>query len=48
MCREFVEWIQTRKESPIDAQEGRKDLEIVEAAYQSAASGEAVRLPLSD
>ncbi len=45
-CREFVEWIQTDKESPMDAQEGRKDLEIVEAAYRSEMSGEAVCFPL--
>ena len=45
-CREFVDWIQTGKDSPINAHEGRKDLEIVEAAYRSARSAEAVRLPL--
>ena len=45
-CREFVAWIRTGTDSPIDAQEGRKDLEIVEAAYRSARSGEAIRLPL--
>lgn len=45
-CRAFVDWIKTGQDSPIDGQEGRKDLEIVGAAYRSAASGEAVRLPL--
>ena len=45
-CSEFVERIRTGKASPIDAQEGRKDLEIVEAAYRSAKTGQAVRLPL--
>ena len=44
--REFVEWIRTGKSSPLEAREGRMDLEIVEAAYQSAVSGEAIRLPL--
>ena len=45
-CGEFVEWIQTGKDSPVNGYEGRKDLEVVEAAYRSAMSGEAVRLPL--
>ena len=45
-CREFVRWIKSGEDSPINGEEGRKDLEIVEAAYRSAQSGEAVRLPL--
>ena len=45
-CREFVEWIRTGRPSPIDAREGRRDLEIVEAAYRSAESSQAVQLPL--
>lgn len=46
-CRAFVEWIKTGTEGSISGHEGRKDLEVVEAAYRSAQSGEAVRLPLS-
>ena len=45
-CREFVDWIGADRDSPINAIEGRKDLEIVEAGYRSAQSGEAVRLPV--
>jgi predicted dehydrogenase len=45
-CRAFVDWVRSGEDSPIDAREGRKDLEIVEAAYRSAQSGEAVHLPL--
>ena len=45
-CREFVDWIGADRDSPINASEGRKDLEIVDAGYRSAQSGEAVRLPL--
>lgn len=46
VCREYVEWIQTGKDSPIHASESRKDLEIVEAGYLSAQSGQAVELPV--
>jgi len=45
-CREFVEWIRSGKDSPLHARQGRDDLEIVEAAYRSASSGDAVKLPL--
>lgn len=45
-CREFVRWLRTGGPSPIDACEGRRDLEIVEAAYRSAESSQAVHLPL--
>ena len=45
-CREFVRWLESDGDSPIIATEGRKDLEIVEAGYRSAKTGEAVRLPL--
>ena len=45
-CREFVDWVRSGGDSPINGAEGRKDLEIVQAAYRSAESGEAVRLPL--
>ena len=44
-CREFVDWIRMDSQSPISAVEGRKDLEIVEAGYRSAATGQAVQLP---
>ena len=44
-CWEFVEWLRTDRDSPLDAREGRKDLEIVEAAYGSAASRRAIQLP---
>lgn len=42
--REFVDWIRIKRESPIDAVEGRNDLAIVEAAYESARSDRAVRI----
>jgi predicted dehydrogenase len=45
-CREFVDWLREDRDSPLNAREGRKDLEIVVAAYRSAASSGAVRLPL--
>jgi predicted dehydrogenase len=45
-CREFVDWLREDRDSPLDAREGRNDLEIVEAAYRSAACAGAVRLPL--
>lgn len=45
-CRAFVQCLRTGDASAIDAAEGRKDLEIVEAAYRSAQSGQAVQLPI--
>ena len=43
-CREFVDWIRSERDSPISAAQGRKDLEIVEAGYRAAATGQAVRI----
>lgn len=43
-CREFVDWIRSERDSPINAAQGRKDLEVVKAGYRSAATGQAVQI----
>jgi len=44
----IYEWIANNDASPINVDEGRKDLKVVEAAYLSAQAGNAVDLPLQD
>lgn len=44
MLRAFVETLRTRAEAPITGLDGLRAVEVVAAAYRSAASGEPVRL----